>query len=96
MVKKTKMKDKIILVYYVGVKQLEGYESDIAENLKIDDDDSIFQYFIPVADSMESRVECINPVLVTEEKYAEAVQKLDEAKARMEKAIEEFSEKKNK
>ena len=101
MSEKTKMKDKIILVYYISIANIDDvdvndYINDVTDALKIDDDDSVFQLFVPTNESDNCRVECINPVLVSEEKYAEALQKLEEAKERMDKAIEELSEKKNK
>jgi hypothetical protein len=75
------MKDKIILVHYIHIGNLEGgdvgeYMNDIIKKFSYKDEDNIFSYWIPVKDG-DTRVECINPKLVSEEDFKEAKRVLD-------------------
>lgn len=92
------MKDKIILVYYIGVKKIAkdyvyDYLTHVRNAIAHDRDDSVEEFFIPTAESDETRIECINPVMVSEEKYAEVEKTLTEMREKMEKAIEDYSKK---
>ena len=71
-------KDKIILVTYVGIKNL-GSEGTILDHLVAIDamirsafDSTVKTLIVPRRDTDETWVECINPQLVSEEKYKEA------------------------
>ena len=71
-------KDKTILVAYInviGVKdsELSAFIMEADNNLKPKEDDSILFYVIPVRGE-ESRLECVNPKLVSEEEYEKAHQ----------------------
>lgn len=92
------MKDKIILVYYIGVKKIAkeyvyDYLTQVRNSIALYMDNSVEEFFIPTAESDEARVECINPVMVSEEKYAEVEKTLAEMREKMEKAIEDYSKK---
>lgn len=98
MAKKTNMKDKIIIVHYIGVERIDDgdigeYLDEISENFSFKNDDTVYSYFVPVMDSNEIRIECINPVEVNAEKYAEVVRKLNEANEMLKKAIKDINEK---
>ncbi len=93
--KSKSIKDKIILVSYIGVGNLDETEvpdflNQVADEMTPKDDDSVVCYFIPTRD-IECRLECINPVLVSEEKYVEVEKKLSELHEKMTEAIENFS-----
>lgn len=93
------LKDKIILVYYVGISNLSNeydvndYLTQLRDSVAHDNDDSVEEFFVPVSESNEIRIECTNPVMISEEKYAEVEKKLSELKEKMEKAIENYSKK---
>ena len=72
---------RLILVFYIDVSRV--YEGDIPEfmhqianNLSKNNGETD-KYFIPIYEG-DSRIECINPVMVSEEEYAEVKRKLDE------------------
>ena len=95
---KTKTKDKIIIVHYIGVKNICDYDvpdfiNEVANAMQIQEDDSVLQYFVPLRNTSDIRVECINPVLVGKEKYEEATKKLNELEAKLKQAIKDFSNK---
>lgn len=71
-------KDKLILVAYINISGI--HDADVSDfimeavnNLKPKEDDSILFYVIPVRGE-ESRLECINPKLVSEEEFEKAHQ----------------------
>jgi hypothetical protein len=69
-------KDKLILVAYINVggihdADVSAFLTETANNLKPKEDDSILFYVIPVRGE-ESRLECVNPKLVSEEEYEKA------------------------
>lgn len=71
-------KDKLILVAYINVggihdADVSAFLTETANNLKPKEDDSILFYVIPVRGE-ESRLECVNPKLVSEEEYEKAHQ----------------------
>lgn len=95
---KTKIKDKIIIVHYIGVKNIcdadvFDYINEVANAMQMQEDDSVLQYFVPLSSTSDVRVECINPVLVDKEKYEEATKKLNELDAKLKQAIKDFSDK---
>lgn len=62
--------DKVILVFYVNVdglepEDVESYMCNVRERLR---DDNTTQYLIPVT-NQQTKVECINPKLVSKEEY---------------------------
>ena len=73
--------EKIILVHYINVGNVGNMDcSDVMEEI-VDkfspkEEDNIISYWIPIKNG-ETRVECINPKLVSEEDYSEAKKVLD-------------------
>lgn len=71
---------RLILVFYIDVSRVykedvPSYINEVATVLSKSDDDTD-KYFIPVYES-ESRVECLNPVMLNEDEYTEVKHKLD-------------------
>lgn len=71
--------EKIILVHYIGVgnlsvKEVEQSLHKITTEL-LPKDDCVINYVIPTRE--ETRVECLNPKLVSEEDYKQAKELLD-------------------
>ena len=71
-------KDKLILVAYINISGLSdadvsSFLTETAHNLRPKEDGSSLFYVIPVRGE-ESRLECINPKLVSEEEYEKAHQ----------------------
>lgn len=69
-------KDKTILVAYINVSgvhdcDISAFFQEAVDNLKPKEDDSILFYAVPVRGE-ESRLECINPKLVSEEEFEKA------------------------
>ena len=72
--------NKIILVHYIYIGDMtkataDKYLCDIRANV-IKDDDNIINYIIPIMCG-ETRVDCLNPKLVSDEDYKEAKELLD-------------------
>ncbi|MCK9447194.1 hypothetical protein M0Q50_10110 [bacterium] len=72
--------EQLILVFYINIDNMSTqrameYLQDIQENVKNKPEGSI-QYIIPVKDQ-ETKIECINPKIVTEEQYNEILEKLN-------------------
>ena len=81
--------DKIIIAVYMGLQGIS--ESMILESiahtdnsLKLLFDESVKTIIIPRRDTDKSWVECINPQLVTEEKYKEAKEAVENLKKMLE------------
>ena len=73
--------NRLILVFYIDVSRIyEGdvpaYMNELATDLS-KNDDSTDKYFIPIYEG-DSRLECINPVMISEEEYTEVKRKIDE------------------
>lgn len=71
--------EKIILVHYIGVgnlskKEVEQHLYKITTEF-LPKDDGVINYVIPTKE--ETRVECLNPKLVSEEDYKQAKELLD-------------------
>ncbi len=67
--------DKIILVHYIGIGNLNMCECD--EHLTkiknmLNNDENIIHYIIPMRGEENTRIECLNPKLVSEEDYQQA------------------------
>ena len=84
-----KDKDKIIIVVYAGTRgvgdELLEYLGAIAEKMNSLFDETVVPIVIPRRDTNEIWLECINPQLVSEEKYKEA----EEAVEKIKKMLEE-------
>lgn len=75
-------KDKLFLVFYVGVKSIRTedryvYFNEIVHHM--DFDYTIRPIYVPDYCSDEIRVECINPKLITEEEYKSVQEIIDKA-----------------
>lgn len=73
--------NRLILVFYIDVSRVyeddvSDYMNDVATSLS-KNDDGTDKYFIPVYEG-GSRLECINPVMISEEEYTEVKRKIDE------------------
>lgn len=92
-------KDKIFFVVYVGVKGIDSadvpaYCGRVGKAVRPanDPDTSVEFFIIPTYETDETRIECLNPVLLTEDQY-KAVE--DKYKT-YEVAIDEFLNNKHK
>lgn len=79
--------NKLILIFYIGIGNMN--DDDIDEymrslNKSIPKEDDILYYIIP--HKGETKIECLNPKLVTEDEYSKAKEVLD----RNQKIVEEF------
>lgn len=85
-------KDKLFIVVYVniGIGRFKGglTVSEILEEVgkHVRYDESVNTLIIPIRDS-ETRVECINPVLLTEEQYEETRKKIESLTREIEETI---------
>jgi hypothetical protein len=73
--------EKIILVHYINVGNIDGNDvskimEDVVKKFSPKEEDNIISYWIPVREG-ETRVECINPKLVSQEDFTEAKRVLD-------------------
>ena len=74
-------KEKIILIHYINVGNIDVNNvsemmEDVINKFYLKEEDNIISYWIPVREG-ETRVECINPKLVSEEDFTEAKRVLD-------------------
>lgn len=76
---KQKNMDKLIIVHYIDVRGIHYTEvpehMEYLKNNVIPKDDNILYYFIPI--NGETRIECINPKVITGEEYKEIQKFLD-------------------
>lgn len=82
-------KDKLFLVCYLNIRNIRA--EDVNEYLytfakSLNYDESVERIIIPTREG-ESRVECINPVLLTDEQYKEAEKKVKNLKKEVETAL---------
>jgi len=87
-------KNNLILVCYLDVRYVEsdnlyGYLDDFYKNMSAVIDDTVNLIIVPIRS--ESRVECINPVLLNEEQY----KKTEEKVKNLQEDFFKFLEKKN-
>jgi hypothetical protein len=73
--------EKIILVHYINIGNIDGNDvskimEDVVKKFSPKEEDNIISYWIPVREG-ETRVECINPKLVSQEDFTEAKRVLD-------------------
>ncbi len=86
-----KEKDKIFIIVYLNVGEIPAddvyeYASDAMKAMMPKNDDGTVSItLVPVRES-ETRIECINPVLLTEEKYKEVENTVEKFKI----AFDEF------
>lgn len=74
---------KLLILVYAGTKRVRdtqylGYISENLQNSRWADDCNFL--IIPRGDSEEISIECINPVLLTEDKYKEVEDTVNELK----------------
>ena len=89
-------KNKLFIVIYVDVRGIHdsdivSYIEAIASSIKYDE--SIAKLIIPTRDS-ETRVECINPVLLSPAQYEETDRTFKSLKKKFEEAIKILEENK--
>lgn len=73
--------DKIILVFYINTRSLtdeETYErlSNFKEIIDHNKQDGMMYYILPTTE-FETRIECLNPKLISQEEYNFVQSKLD-------------------
>jgi hypothetical protein len=73
--------EKIILVHYINMGNIDGNDvskimEDVVKKFSLKEEDNIISYWIPVRKG-ETRVECVNPKLVSQEDFTEAKRVLD-------------------
>lgn len=90
-------KDKLILVFYIGVEgicdsDVPAYMSEVADYITRGKDESAEFYFIPDPESRTTRVECINPQFLTEERVKEMEEKSNELMKRLSQAVDKMIE----
>ena len=74
-------KEKIILIHYINVSNIDSNDvskimEEIINKFSLKQENNIISYWIPVREG-DTRVECINPKLVSEEDFTEAKRVLD-------------------
>ena len=89
-------KNKLFIVIYVDVRGI--HDSDVVSYIKeiassIQYDESIAKLIIPTRES-ETRVECINPVLLSPAQYDETDKTFKSLKEKVEEAIKMLKENK--
>lgn len=94
------MKDKIILVFYVGCANLKReevpeYLNAIHDSLLLHRDNSVEMIFVPCLDEIDTRIECINPKLVEQDAYDEVMKLFENLKTKTEEIIETLKNKTN-
>ena len=82
-------KDKLFLVIYLNItdilsEDVVGYINKVAEVTKFDD--SVRLLIVPVRGE-ETKIECINPVLLTEEQYKDVEEKINILKQEVEEKL---------
>ena len=81
-------KDKIIIIMYVNVDYIDvcdipTYTQEISDHIRFDE--SVIRLIVPVRD-METRIECINPISISEEEYTKVIEVVRKAQ----EALDEF------
>lgn len=89
-------KDKLFIIIYVDVRNVNRV--DVSEYLRpianaTVFDESVIRLIIPTRDS-ETRVECINPVLLTEEQYGETKKRIEDLAEKVKEALDTLKENK--
>lgn len=86
-------KDKLFLVCYLNIGSIPA--EDVSEYLHnfaevFTYDESIVKIIVPTREG-ESRVECINPVLLTDEQYEEVEEKVKNLEQEVETALKSLN-----
>ena len=86
--------DKIIIVHYVwvgnaAIEQVEKTLDRLKNNFQ-HLEDNIISYWIPIKEG-DSRVECINPKLVSEEDFNQAKLALDKAQLKIDEIVKAWN-----
>lgn len=89
-------KDKIIIVVYLntGCIDMEDVNEFCYEATKFLNrifDDSVLKLVVPVREG-ETRVECINPILLTEDEYKKTMKTVENLTEKVNKALEDLIE----
>lgn len=89
-------KEKLFIVIYLDVRSI--HDSDVVSYIKaitssIEYDESIVKLIIPTRES-ETRVECINPVLLSPAQYEETEKTFKSLTEKVEEAIKMLKENK--
>ena len=87
------MRDKIILVFYIGCASINRYEipeflNSIADSFRKRWDDSVETIFIPCIEEVDTRIECINPKLVNQDVYDKAMDVVEKFKSKTDEILE--------
>lgn len=84
--------DKLILVFYIDIRDFsffeerDSYINEMSEKIAdLNKDENILYYVVPA--KAVSRVECLNPKLLSEQEYESVKQQLDEVKFHYDKII---------
>jgi len=94
----TKKEKPLILVAYVGVFDMDmgdmrefmcDVEDSLNESKKMFSDEEILLFVIPDYDDVGIRLECLNPVFISESEYKDIEDKLKEAKKKLDKYLDE-------
>lgn len=88
-------KNKIILVIYINIENIDradvpAYLNESQKALDNFFDNSVLKLFVPVR-NQETRIECINPKLVSEEEYKNAVEITEDAKKKLDEFLNSFN-----
>lgn len=83
-------KDKLLLIFYVGLKHIQqedrpAYFSEILRHFTNSFDETIKPILIADVTSDKTKVECINPKLITEDEYTKVQEIIDKANYLVEK-----------
>ena len=92
------LKDKIFLVLYVDVSTIPvedtyQYIEEAAKSFNHLKDESV-QVVILTVREQDTRLECINPVLLNEEQFAQVQEKIDNFQKAFDEFLEQAKEKK--
>lgn len=87
------MRDKIILVFYIGCASLNREDipeflNHIADSFRQRWDDSVETIFIPCVEEVDTRIECVNPKLVNQDAYDEAMNVVEKFKSKTNEILE--------
>lgn len=87
--------NKIILVHYIwlgnaAIEQVEDKFNKLKNNFQHLEEDNIISYWIPIKEG-DSRVECINPKLVSEEDFNQAKLALDKAQLKIDEIVKAWN-----
>lgn len=94
------MRDKIILVFYIGCHEILrenviDYVNEIAHRFEFYRDNTTEIIFIPCFEETDSRIECINPKLVNQKTYDEAMKVVETFKSKADEILKNLKNKIN-